>query len=180
MGQYNPCDARKGERIPVYRGECCRATRRAISSARANSRFRPRQVFRNIEAALKSAGASWANVVSVSRHTWSIRRISPNSWRFACREIPEDVFRAGKYPPKHAAHGGSPGQGSFPGRSNRRSPRSDQRAAGPLCCRAIGSGEARRHGFTLACEALEPNVQHRRQGENRLLIDPSDQDAVFR
>src|SRR5580693_1050964 len=41
------------------------------------------QVFRNIEAALKSAGASWATSFS-SRHTLSIRRTSLSSWSSGC------------------------------------------------------------------------------------------------
>jgi enamine deaminase RidA (YjgF/YER057c/UK114 family) len=62
------------------------------------------QVFRNIEAALKSAGASWANVVHPKVHGVSVAR------------IPKDVSGrqvSAEYP----ARGRSAGQGSFPGRS---------------------------------------------------------------
>ena len=41
------------------------------------------QVFRNIEAALKSAGASWANVVQFTTYLVH-RRTFRNSWHSAC------------------------------------------------------------------------------------------------
>jgi enamine deaminase RidA (YjgF/YER057c/UK114 family) len=54
------------------------------------------QVFRNIEAALKSAGASWANVVHTTYlvHSQDI----PKFMAFRSREFPK-MFPDGKYPP---------------------------------------------------------------------------------
>ena len=56
-----------------------------------------RQVFRNIEAALKSAGASWGNVVQFTTylvHSQDIRKFMA----FRLREFPK-MFPDGKYPP---------------------------------------------------------------------------------
>ena len=55
------------------------------------------QVFRNIEAALKSAGASWANVVQFTTYLVHSQDI-PNFMAFRLREFPK-MFPDGKYPP---------------------------------------------------------------------------------
>jgi enamine deaminase RidA (YjgF/YER057c/UK114 family) len=55
------------------------------------------QVFRNIEAALKSAGASWANVVQFTTYLVHSQDI-PKFMAFRLREFPK-MFQGGKYPP---------------------------------------------------------------------------------
>jgi enamine deaminase RidA (YjgF/YER057c/UK114 family) len=55
------------------------------------------QVFRNIEAALKSAGASWANVVQFTTYLVHSQDI-PKLRNFRLREFPK-MFPNGKYPP---------------------------------------------------------------------------------
>ena len=55
------------------------------------------QVFRNIEAALKSAGASWANVVQFTTYLVHSQDI-PKFMAFRLREFPK-MFPDGKYPP---------------------------------------------------------------------------------
>jgi enamine deaminase RidA (YjgF/YER057c/UK114 family) len=55
------------------------------------------QVFRNIEAALKSAGASWANVVQFTTYLVHSQDI-PKFMAFRSREFPR-MFPNGKYPP---------------------------------------------------------------------------------
>ena len=55
------------------------------------------QVFRNIEAALKSAGASWANVVQFTTYLVHSQDI-PKFMAFRLREFPK-MFPNGKYPP---------------------------------------------------------------------------------
>jgi len=56
-----------------------------------------RQVFGNIEAALKSAGASWGNVVQFTTYLVHSQDI-PNFMAFRLREFPK-MFPDGKYPP---------------------------------------------------------------------------------
>jgi enamine deaminase RidA (YjgF/YER057c/UK114 family) len=55
------------------------------------------QVFRNIETALKSAGASWANVVQFTTYLVHSQDI-PKFMAFRLREFPK-MFPDGKYPP---------------------------------------------------------------------------------
>ena len=55
------------------------------------------QVFRNIEAALKSAAASWANVVQFTTYLVHSQDI-PKFMEFRLREFPK-MFLDGKYPP---------------------------------------------------------------------------------
>jgi enamine deaminase RidA (YjgF/YER057c/UK114 family) len=55
------------------------------------------QVFRNIEAALRSAGASWANVVQFTTYLVHSQDI-PRFMEFRLREFPK-MFPDGKYPP---------------------------------------------------------------------------------
>jgi enamine deaminase RidA (YjgF/YER057c/UK114 family) len=55
------------------------------------------QVFRNVEAALKSAGASWANVVQFTTYLVHSQDI-PKFMAFRLREFPK-MFPSGKYPP---------------------------------------------------------------------------------
>ena len=55
------------------------------------------QVFRNIEAALKSAGASWANVVQFTTYLVHSQDIA-KFMAFRLREFPK-MFPNGKYPP---------------------------------------------------------------------------------
>jgi enamine deaminase RidA (YjgF/YER057c/UK114 family) len=55
------------------------------------------QVFRNIEAALKSAGAAWANVVQFTTYLVHSQDISKFR-NFRLREFPK-MFPDGKYPP---------------------------------------------------------------------------------
>src|ERR1700741_3080266 len=55
------------------------------------------QVFRNIEAALKSAGASWANVVQFTTYLVHSQDIS-KLMAYRLREFPK-MFPSGKYPP---------------------------------------------------------------------------------
>jgi enamine deaminase RidA (YjgF/YER057c/UK114 family) len=55
------------------------------------------QVFRNIEAALKSAGASWANVVQFTTYLVHSQDI-PRFMAFRLREFPK-MFPDRKYPP---------------------------------------------------------------------------------
>jgi len=55
------------------------------------------QVFLNIEAALKSAGASWANVVQFTTYLVHSQDI-PKFMAFRLREFPK-MFPNGKYPP---------------------------------------------------------------------------------
>src|SRR3954463_14143088 len=55
------------------------------------------QVFRNIEAALKSAGASWGNVVQFTTYLVHSQDI-PKFMAFRLREFPK-MFPDGKYPP---------------------------------------------------------------------------------
>jgi len=55
------------------------------------------QVFRNIEAALKSAGASWANVVQFTTYLVHSQDI-PKFMAFRLREFPR-MFPNAKYPP---------------------------------------------------------------------------------
>src|SRR5579859_7174182 len=56
-----------------------------------------RQVFSNIEAALKSAGASWANVVQFTTYLVHSQDIA-KFMAFRLREFPK-MFPNGKYPP---------------------------------------------------------------------------------
>ena len=56
-----------------------------------------RQVFRNVEAALKSAGASWANVVQFTTYLVHSQDI-PKFITFRLREFPK-MFPNGAYPP---------------------------------------------------------------------------------
>jgi enamine deaminase RidA (YjgF/YER057c/UK114 family) len=56
-----------------------------------------KQVFTNIEAALKSAGASWANVVQFTTYLVHSQDI-PNFMKFRLAEFPR-MFSNGKYPP---------------------------------------------------------------------------------
>jgi enamine deaminase RidA (YjgF/YER057c/UK114 family) len=56
-----------------------------------------KQVFHNIEAALESAGASWANVVQFTTYLVHSQDI-PNFMDFRLREFPK-MFPDGKYPP---------------------------------------------------------------------------------
>ena len=55
------------------------------------------QVFRNIEAALRSAGASWSNVVQFTTYLVHSQDI-PKFMNFRLREFPK-MFPDGKYPP---------------------------------------------------------------------------------
>jgi enamine deaminase RidA (YjgF/YER057c/UK114 family) len=55
------------------------------------------QVFRNVEAALKSAGASWANVVQFTTYLVHSQDI-PKFMAYRLREFPK-MFPNGKYPP---------------------------------------------------------------------------------
>src|ERR1700738_5437579 len=55
------------------------------------------QVFRNIETALKSAGASWAHVVQFTTYLVHSQDI-PKFMAFRLREFPR-MFPDGKYPP---------------------------------------------------------------------------------
>jgi enamine deaminase RidA (YjgF/YER057c/UK114 family) len=55
------------------------------------------QVFRNIEAALNSAGASWGNVVQFTTYLVHSQDI-PKFMAFRLREFPR-MFPNGKYPP---------------------------------------------------------------------------------
>ena len=55
------------------------------------------QVFENIEAALKSAGAGWANVVQFTTYLVHSQDI-PKFMEFRLREFPK-MFPDGKYPP---------------------------------------------------------------------------------
>jgi len=55
------------------------------------------QVLRNIEAVLKSAGASWANVVQFTTYLVHSQDI-PKFMQFRLREFPK-MFPDGKYPP---------------------------------------------------------------------------------
>ena len=55
------------------------------------------QVFRNIEAALKSAGAGWGNVVQFTTYLVHSQDI-PKFMEFRLREFPK-MFPGGKYPP---------------------------------------------------------------------------------
>ena len=55
------------------------------------------QVFRNVAAALKSAGASWANVVQFTTYLVHSQDI-PKLMAFRLREFPK-MFPDGKYPP---------------------------------------------------------------------------------
>jgi enamine deaminase RidA (YjgF/YER057c/UK114 family) len=55
------------------------------------------QVFRNIEAALKSSGASWANIVQFTTYLVHSQDI-PKFMQFRLREFP-NMFPDGKYPP---------------------------------------------------------------------------------
>jgi enamine deaminase RidA (YjgF/YER057c/UK114 family) len=55
------------------------------------------QVFRNIEAALRSAGASWGNVVQFTTYLVHSQDI-PKFMAFRLREFPK-MFADGKYPP---------------------------------------------------------------------------------
>ena len=55
------------------------------------------QVFRNVEAALKSAGASWANVVQFTTYLVHSQDI-PKFMAFRLREFPK-MFPNKKYPP---------------------------------------------------------------------------------
>jgi enamine deaminase RidA (YjgF/YER057c/UK114 family) len=55
------------------------------------------QVFRNIEAALKSAGASWANVVQFTTYLVHSQDI-PKFMQYRLREFPR-MFANGVYPP---------------------------------------------------------------------------------
>jgi enamine deaminase RidA (YjgF/YER057c/UK114 family) len=55
------------------------------------------QVFRNVEAALKSAGASWRNVVQFTTFLVHSQDI-PKFMAFRLREFPK-MFPDGKYPP---------------------------------------------------------------------------------
>lgn len=55
------------------------------------------QVFRNIETALKSADASWANVVQFTTYLVHSQDI-PKFMAFRQREFPK-MFGSGKYPP---------------------------------------------------------------------------------
>lgn len=56
-----------------------------------------RQVFKNIEAALKSADAGWANVVQFTTYLVHSQDI-PKFMEFRLREFPK-LFPNGKYPP---------------------------------------------------------------------------------
>lgn len=56
-----------------------------------------RQIFGNIEKALKSAGASWGNVVQFTTYLVHSQDI-PNFMEFRLREFPK-MFPNGKYPP---------------------------------------------------------------------------------
>jgi enamine deaminase RidA (YjgF/YER057c/UK114 family) len=55
------------------------------------------QVFRNIEAALQSAGASWGNVVQFTTYLVHSQDI-PKFMAYRLREFPK-MFAGGKYPP---------------------------------------------------------------------------------
>jgi len=55
------------------------------------------QVFRNIEAALQSAGASWGNVVQFTTYLVHSQDI-PKFMAYRLREFPK-MFGGGKYPP---------------------------------------------------------------------------------
>ena len=55
------------------------------------------QVFKNIEAALKSAGAGWSNVVQFTTYLVHSQDI-PKFMEFRLREFPK-MFPDGKYPP---------------------------------------------------------------------------------
>jgi len=89
------------------------------------------QVFRNIEAALKSAGASWANVVQFTTYLVHSQDI-PNSWRFACVNF-RRCFRAGSIRRTRCSWWIAWSR-KLSWSKYRRSPQSDQRAASPLCC----------------------------------------------
>jgi enamine deaminase RidA (YjgF/YER057c/UK114 family) len=56
-----------------------------------------KQVFRNVEAALKSAGATWQNVVQFTTYLVHSQDIS-KFMEFRLREFPK-MFPDGKYPP---------------------------------------------------------------------------------
>ena len=56
-----------------------------------------RQVFGNLEVALKSAGAGWGNVVQFTTYLVHSQSI-PNFMKYRLREFPK-IFPNGKYPP---------------------------------------------------------------------------------
>ena len=56
-----------------------------------------RQVFGNLEVALKSAGAGWGNVVQFTTYLVHSQSI-PNFMKYRLREFPK-MFPDGKYPP---------------------------------------------------------------------------------
>jgi enamine deaminase RidA (YjgF/YER057c/UK114 family) len=56
-----------------------------------------RQVFGNLEVALKSAGAGWGNVVQFTTYLVHSQSI-PNFMKYRLREFPK-MFPNGKYPP---------------------------------------------------------------------------------
>jgi Endoribonuclease L-PSP len=85
------------------------------------------QVFRNIEAALKSAGASWANVAQFTTYLVHSQDI-PKFMAFRLREFPK-MFPDGKYPPNTLLMVDR--QGSLPGRSSDHRRRLIKTAAGP-------------------------------------------------
>src|ERR1700720_4232753 len=70
------------------------------------------QVFRNIEAALKSAGASWVNVVQFTTYLVHPQDI-PKFMEFRLREFPK-MFPDGKYPPNTLLVVDRLGKGTFP------------------------------------------------------------------
>jgi enamine deaminase RidA (YjgF/YER057c/UK114 family) len=66
-------------------------------SARASSTYRLRRSFAIFETALKSAGASWANVVQFTTYLVHSQDI-PRLMELRLREFPK-MFSDGKYPP---------------------------------------------------------------------------------
>jgi enamine deaminase RidA (YjgF/YER057c/UK114 family) len=87
------------------------------------------QVSRNIEAALKSAGASWANVVQFTTYLVHSQDI-PKFMQFRLREFPK-MFPDGKYPPNTPFSWSTGWSRKLSWSKCRQSPPFDQGAAGP-------------------------------------------------
>lgn len=96
MGQYSHVTRVKANEFLFIAGMLSGATAGNIVGA-GDFDAQTTQVFRNIEAALKSAGASWRNVVQFTTFLVHSQDI-PKFMAFRLREFPK-MFPDGKYPP---------------------------------------------------------------------------------
>ncbi|MGH8706211.1 MAG: RidA family protein [Burkholderiales bacterium] len=97
LGQYSHMTRVKGARETLYIAGMLASDRAGNVVGKDSFDAQCAQVFRNIEAALKSAGAGWGNVLQFTTYLVHSQDI-PKFMAFRLREFPQ-MFPNGVYPP---------------------------------------------------------------------------------